>query len=263
MKPYIINATSILVNSTNQKNIQAIGKDLHSIKIKSKNIHEIVARGGCTIDAISSIEPNDIDLLYSYRSKNGLMTTSCVCEKIQEDINNLKFLYFKNKEIDLENSFEKEPKLPPVEKAVGFFSFHTDYHSQFIIDEKSQIWTNRDALKYFLNNIYEIRYEGFSPWAYFPRQTDSNNYWAFHLYILIRGIGYVLKRNLVPGVKFMTLLDEADYLMAMSIRQKDINEFRKYAKNKIKNRKNLDTFLNKFTQEPERNRLRKLFYKLI
>jgi hypothetical protein len=228
---YIIDATQELLNQKNKSAIHLISSDLRSIRTNNPKLASIILRGGGAYDLLLGLTPNDIDLFYSYTNK----TSACECETVRKIILSCNLAYIAGKDIDLENSYEKEPKLSPIERTVGHFSFHTDYNSMFAIDENASVWTNVHALKYFKDAIYEIRYEGFLPWAYFPHEGDSIDYYAFQCYMLIRGVGYLLKRNLTPGPLFKEMLFESEFLVKKGIEREGSTNLKKYRDKKIPN----------------------------
>lgn len=261
MNKYIINASSILINDSNQQVIHDIAHDLQLIKKLNPNIDQIIVRGGCALDVILGLEPNDVDLFYCYKT-NDIPTSKCVCDEVRKNIQSIKFKYLKNKSIDLENSYEKEPYDNPIERTVGLFNFNTEYNSQFAIDINGNIWTNVEALKYHLNNVYEIRYEGCLPWAYFPREEDILNYFDFQFLMLIRGIGYIIKRSMIPGEKFLLLLSASEYLFDKSTKYIGIDKFKDLATKKIKNVENLNQFIESFASVEDITKLKNLYGKL-
>ncbi|WKZ30092.1 MAG: hypothetical protein QY314_04810 [Candidatus Dojkabacteria bacterium] len=133
MNDYIINATTRLVSSQNSAIVSAIANDLQKINRAVPHIVDIICRGGCAIDVISGLEPNDVDLFYTYK-ENGQLATECKCDEVRAAFKNIEFSYFSGRDIDVENAYEKEPRLSPIERTVGVFSFHTEYNSQFAID---------------------------------------------------------------------------------------------------------------------------------
>src|SRR3989344_6698255 len=161
-----------------EKTIKAVAHDLTTITDAIRGI-EIVIRGGFIPDLLLGTEARDIDLFYCITDRKGYYSTICHCDEIRAQIDKLKLLYIGKKyEYDLENSFEKEPRLKPIERTVGFFSYHTDWFSMFCIDKNGDIWTNIKTYDYLKNNNFEIRYEGSLPWAYYRRVTDSNDYYV-------------------------------------------------------------------------------------
>lgn len=230
----IINATSVFVSEKNKNVVDKIAVDLSLIKRKLPEIERIIVRGGCVFDVIHNFEPNDIDLFYAIKEE-GTFITECRCKMIRKIIETVPFRYFDIGRIDLENSFEKEPAFEPIERTVGFFSFHTDYTSMLALDENGDIWTNTDALEFILKGIYEVRYEGFVPWAYFPNKNDNHHYYSFFCYKLIRGVAHIAKRNLHPGPKFTEILHHAPTLIQNGLQERDQSKFIKYAR-----KKNLD-----------------------
>lgn len=262
MSNYIVDATSILTNAINKNRIDAIATDLSLIKQKIPKINNIVLRGGAALDAIYNLDPNDVDLFYCHNDSSRENSSECICDDLRIKLDSLAFNYFDKSTIDLENSFEKEPKLNPIDRTVGYFSYHTEYNSQFVIDNKGRIWTNKDALNFHLKNIYEVRFEGFFPWANFPREGDSKNYFAFHTNIIIRAISYINKRNLTPGPKTLLLLENANYILEKSIDVKGLDYFKLYALSKIKSKEKLQQFIEKFMNESKYSTANEILVKL-
>lgn len=262
MQKFIVNASNELLNNSNRKTINRIANDLKLITASIPQIDNIVLRGGAAVDILSNIEPNDVDLLYSYLSE-GKHTFDCVCKKVRDAIQNLNFEYINLKNLDLENVYEKEPRLNPIERSVGIFSYHTEYYSQFVIDMNGCVWTNAIALDHYKNKQYEIRYEGFLPWAYFPQDTDTHDYWGFYTSIILRGIGYISKRDLVPGPNFMWLFKEYEYIIPKGIRILGLEKLRAYALSKIKNQKTFLKFLNDFIDSGEHKKVLEVFNPII
>lgn len=228
---YIINITSQLDSRFNQLLID-IGSDLQSIKAQDKNIRNIVLRGGAIVDILLGLKPSDFDLFYSYE-EDGEVTGECKCDEVREALNRSKLVHFDKDEIDLENSYEKEPKAEPIERTCGLISFHKDYISMFCIDEEGQVWTNTQGWECFKNKTYEVRYEGFLPWAYFPHKNDVNNYYSALARSIVRGIGYIGKRNLKPGDNFLILLSSTPYYVKKTQEQTNFEQIQKFALSKI------------------------------
>jgi hypothetical protein len=250
MNPTILNISSIVINDNNREKVEKISSDLQLIKQQVPAIDKIVVRGGCAIDVIMGLEPNDVDLFYSY-FEDGVHSSKCRCEEIKQQINDLPFKYFSEKDIDLENSYEKEPMLDPIERTVSIFSFHTDFNSMFVIDEDGQIWSNRESLNAYLTNTFEVRYEGCLPWPYFPHEGDSQEYFSFLTYVMIRGIGYILKRNLKVGDKFHDLIKQSPFIISKGLNAHPKEKFREYAGKKIGEFTNAEKFftMNGYNQE--------------
>lgn len=259
---YIINATSVLKTPQNSKTIELIAKDLILIQKNIPQISEIILGGGAALDTAMGIEPNDIDLMYSYII-NGKETSNCMCDQIYKEISKLDLSYFKDKDIDLNNSFEDARCLPPMEVAIGQFSSHCDYISQFAIDKDGEIWTNIDALRDYLYKIYEVRWEGVAVWGFFPHKKDSHNYWAMQVFQIIRGIGYITKRNLIPGERFMRMLSEYKHLITQAVKEIGIDDFQDYAKKKVKTKENFLKFVQAYVPIEEQDNFKKYFKEIL
>lgn len=238
----IINATKILVTPDNEAKIDELTYDLQLLKKGVTQLDQIVIRGGCVLDVLHNLEPNDIDLFYSIK-ENGKYVTECRCDIIRSLMKHLPFKYFSQKNIDLENSYEKEPMFGPIERTVGLFSFHSDYNSMLALDEEGQIWTNTDTLKYIKDGIYEVNYAGFLPWAYFPQKNDNHHYYSFFCYQLIRGIAHIMKRDLKPGPTFLDIVEHAPLLVPRGIKEVDVRKFHKLAKKKNLTFRKVEDFL--------------------
>jgi len=258
----IINATSVLLNERNRPYIEALAADLRLISAKIHFIDQIVVRGGCILDIIYNLKPNDIDLFYSAK-ENRKWITQCRCDEIRSLIRPLSFKYIAKRAIDLENSYEKEPALDPVTRTVGLFSFHADYVSMLALDQDGQIWTNMDALRYIQSKVYEINYAGFLPWAYFPHRNDNHHYYSFFCYQLIRGIGYIRKRDLAPGARFMEIVRYAPILVERGIKEVDPRKFQKYASKKGLTLKVVKKFLETQHLGKESQKIYRAFAKLL
>ena len=235
---YIIDVTNELLTKKIE-HIDVLAHDLRLIRKAIPELSSIVLRGGGAYDLLLGLEPSDIDLFYAFADNS----TECKCEAIQSVINVLPLKYIKGKDVDLENSYEKEPRLSPIERTVGHFSYHSDYNSMFVIDEEGRVWTNIRSLDYFKQGVYEINYAGFLPWAYYPHTGDSHNYFAFYCYITIRGLGYVIKRNLKVGPLFKELLSESRYILSQCLLVEDPARIRKYRDKKIPDKQKAYTFI--------------------
>jgi len=177
----------ISITPQQKKLIREVSNELRKIKKSFPSIDEIIIRGGFVPDILLGKEPKDIDIFYCIKDKNGNYSIKCHCDEIRKQIDrlNLKFIGKKYK-YDLENSFEKEPRLKPIQRTASFFSYHSDWLSMFCLDTNGDIWTNKTTFTYFKKRIHEVRYEGFLPWAYYPKPTDSNNYYASLAYEAIK-----------------------------------------------------------------------------
>lgn len=227
---YVINVTDRL-GAEHKKRLSEVGRDLTAIKSQSKNIRSIVLRGGAVVDILMHLAPNDFDLFYSYE-EDGKATSECKCDEVREAVNKAKFVYFDKDKVDLENSYEKEPKAEPTERTCGLISYHTAFFSMFCIDEQGQVWTNEESWKDFKNLVYEVRYEGFLPWAFFPRSGDSPDYFAFHCRQLIRAVSYIHKRKLEAGQKLTSQFSQLPYFVDKSEEFKSLKYVSVYAKSK-------------------------------
>lgn len=242
MNNYIIDATSQLKNDKNQSVIEMVARDLRRIITAEPKIKQLVLRGGGVLDIMNGVEPADIDLFYAYVI-GGNYATTCICARVSALIRQIKFEYLYGKRIDLENSFEKEPRMLPIERNVGMFSFCTEYNSQFIINSEGRIFTNQDALYFYEQGIYEVRYEGFLSHSYFPRRGDFHSYSACQVGSIIRGISYSVKRDLQPGKNFMQIIMAAQYLVTNAISDGYLQKLQIYAQSKINQRKNFLKFV--------------------
>lgn len=229
---YIINVTDQLSPGLREK-FSKVGKDLTAIKAQSKNIRSIVLRGGGAVDILMDLVPSDFDLFYSYEESGEVITNECRCDEVREAVGRAKLIYFDKDQIDLENSYEKEPRAEPLERTCDLISFHTDYLSIFVVDEKGDVWTNTQAWEYFQKKIYEIRYEGLIPWAYFPSENDVYNYYSTFSRSIVRGIGYMAKRNLKAGDNFKILLEHTPYYFEKTLELTDPERLKSLAKSKI------------------------------
>lgn len=209
---YVVDVTPLLV-STQKKHLADIAHDLQLIKAAEPHIDQLVLRGGGAVDSINNQQPNDYDLFYTYQVGNEYVTT-CVCDTIREKLHDIQFNYFTQDKIDLENCLEKEPYATPIERTCGLISYHTSYYNMFCIDEQGRAWTNTDSWQHFLGQVYEVRTAGFLPWAYYPRSTDSQNFYAFYTYEALRGIGSILQRKLVCGPHFRQTLEYLPYFVS-------------------------------------------------
>jgi hypothetical protein len=208
--------------------------DLKTVKKAIPEIDEIIVRGGFTPDILLEKEPKDIDIFYCIKNKNGKYSVRCHCEEIRSKIDKLKLRYIGKKyNYDLENSFEKEPRLKPIERTAGFFSYHSDWLSMFCLDINGDIWTNKTTLNFFEKRIHEIRYEGFLPWAYYPKPTDSNNYYAALAYEIVRGLAYIQRRELKMGKLFSELVDNAPFILKKLSQAKEGEGIITYIKHKF------------------------------
>lgn len=206
--------------------------DLKEIKKEEPRIRSLVLRGGAVVDLLLAVEPNDFDLFYSFE-ENGETVKACRCDEVRAAASKASLSYFDKHKIDLENSYEKEPTAEPVVRTCGLISFHVDTFSMFCIDDEGRVWTNVETWDHFQGSVYEVRYEGLLPWAYFPREKDSNNYYYSLLHGIVRGVGYIGKRDLVAGAKFKVLVAHTPYFLAMSAEQTDLSSVRQYALAKV------------------------------
>jgi hypothetical protein len=238
----IINCTSKLKLDLNQKKIiETVSGDLKTIKKAIPEIDEIIVRGGFTPDILLGKEPQDIDIFYCVKNKNGEYSVQCRCNKIRNKIDKLKLEYVGNKyTYDLENSFEKEPRLKPVERTAGFFSYHVDWLSMFCLNSNGNILTNKTTLNFFEKRIHEIRYEGFLPWAYYPKPTDGNNYYAALAYEMVRGLTHIQRRELKMGKLYSELVENAEFILKGLSQTKEKEGIKTYIKHKFGN---LETFV--------------------
>lgn len=234
MNDLAIKVTNKVISNKSNQTIKQIAHDLKLIKNAIPELKTIVLRGGCAVDILYDDSPNDIDLFYTF-IKDNIISQDCHCDYIQEKIKNLPFLFFNKYNIDLENSYEKEPRMDPIGRTIGLFSYHTDYISMFCIDENGEVWSSEQSLHDFVNRIYEMRYEGRLPWAYFhgEQKKDDFGYYEFLTYIIIRGVGYITKRGLKPGEKFQEILRSSDFIIQKAIESKGLEGFSNYAKKKI------------------------------
>lgn len=240
---YIINITSKIDKKFLPK-VQIVASDLNKIALLEPRIKNIVIRGGAIADLLLGLEPNDYDLFYSFE-ENGQIVHDCRCDDVQKAVNKAKFEYFDASKVDLENSYEKEPYAEPIERTCGFISFHTGFANMFCIDQSGRVWTNRETWQYFQDKIFEVRYEGMLPWAYFPRPGDSKDYYAFLCYELIRAVSYMAKKGFRAGPKMTILFEHAPYLVEKGIERKGASYFTKVCKSKNVNKQTIQKVINR------------------
>ncbi len=240
---YVIDVTNQVDNKFS-KSLNLIAQDLESIVNLESRIRQIVLRGGAVVDLLLGLEPNDYDLFYSYE-ENGKTIEECRCSDVQKAVDKTKFSYFDKQKVELENSYEKEPKAEPIERTCDLISFHTSSVNMFCVDQKGHVWTNKETWSQFQNNICEIRYEGMLPWAYFPRPNDSHDYFAFMCYEIIRSLSYLSKRNFNAGPKLTILLEHAPYFVEHGILRKGQEGFKKYSKGKGVTKEAIETVISK------------------
>ncbi len=113
------------------------------------------------------------------------------------------------------------------------------------------MWANRDSWRDYKNKIIEVRYEGFSPWIFFPRPGDSNNYYGLHAFVALRSLGYGVQRNLNPGPRLLTLLEHSPYYFDMAIGKGFAAGLKDYAQKKIKDKSDIKPFLKKSSLDTE------------
>lgn len=227
----IVNATiDIPLQVQQMEIIRDVADDLLVIQKSIPQIAEIVVRGGFFADIYYSKTPSDIDLFYSLKGKDRSI---CYCDEIRNVIDTLNLRVIKKLYLyDLENSYEKEPMLQPIERSVGFFSYHTDWLSMFCINPQSEIWTNTRSLELLRNGVHEIRYEGFIPWAFYPKSTDANNYFLLLAYEIVRGLAHIKRRGLKPGPHFVEHMSRWDFLVAKVKEYQLYDKLDRYAKSK-------------------------------
>jgi|GEM_PF-4084579 len=243
----IINCTNKLKLDLNQKKIiETVSGDLRNIKKAIPKMDEIIVRGGFTPDILLGKEPQDIDMFYCIKDRNGRYSVRCHCNEVRKKIDKLKLKYVGNKyDYDLENSFEKEPRLKPIERTAGFFSYHVDWLSMFCLNSDGNILTNKNTLNFFENRIHEIRYEGFLPWAYYPKPTDGNNYYVALAYEIVRGLTHIQRRKLKMGKLYSELVSNSEFILNKLSQVKEREEIITYIKHKFGN---LEAFI-KATRE--------------
>lgn len=229
--PYVIDVTDKLDNSVQQK-LRLISHDLLAIKTLEPRVRQLLLRGGAVVDLLFRLEPNDFDLFYSFE-EGGKTIEACRCDEVRKAVDHADFKYFDKTRIDLENSYEKEPKGEPLERTCDLISFHKDYISMFVVDEEGRVWTNIQSWDNYMNRVYEVRYEGFLPWAYFPHENDVDNYYSAFARSIVRGVGYIAKRNLSAGESFKVLLAHTPYYFDKTFEQTDPQRLRDFALSKI------------------------------
>ena len=243
MSPYIFECRNKLELTPRQNEILDFVVDqLKEIKKLDKHIRDLAIAGGFIVDAFYNINPSDLDVRYSITDEKGKLIPNCKCDYIRNLVNKTEL---PNKyEVDLGNILESGfcPNNSILEKHLGVFSHHTDYISQFILDYKGNIWANSDSFSALINKEYEIRYAGFSVW------TTFRGYEFYPLYagFILRGLGYVCKRDLSIGANYRMLLEQYPWILEnLNLDETEKQKYANYFYKKVRSINNLKELLKK------------------
>lgn len=241
----ILNVTKDIHLAAEQKKVVSdVATDLQCIKKAIPELEEVVVRGGFFADIYFGTTPSDIDLFYSLKGTDKKM---CRCDYIRSVIDKLELHVIKKRfDYDLENSFEKEPRHEPIERTVGLDSYHTDWMSMFCITDQAETWTNPTSFQFLCDNIYEVRYEGFIPWGFYPRNTDAKNYFLLYGYVLVRGLSHLQRRGHQPGPQFLELISRWEYLVSKIEEYGLYSKLENYAKSKIGSMEDVNKLIMKY-----------------
>jgi hypothetical protein len=191
-----------------------IAADLRAIMSQEGRIDKIVLRGGAVVDLLLGRQPLDYDLFYCLKgSDNQSHPGACGCDEVTLAVSRSDLKYFKRGKIDIENSKDKEPRLNPIERTCGLLSYHTDVISMMCVDSEGGLWANKEAWIDFNSRVYNLRFAGWLPWAYYPAPTDTPNFYHFYAGCLVRGLGYVARRDLEMGDSFVEALAYLPYFL--------------------------------------------------
>lgn len=242
-KEYVFDATNKL-NLTSQVSdkFTVVGKELAKIKSLDSNILEVGVAGGFIIDTILGLVPNDLDIKYRIKKDSGKIDPSCRCDYIRSLVNqtDLPKLY----KVDVGHIMdEKHPEGVSINyEHVGPFSLHTEYYSMWVLDQDARVWTNRVAYKDYLNGVYNTHTLGLLAWVY----HKNRSYYDVLAVHLIRGLGYIKKRDLKVGDTFRFYLDNCGEIFSKFEKEEfDHKGLRKYFSKKVGSLSELEQLINK------------------
>lgn len=196
---YIIDCTTSLnITPAVMELFNDVAAHLKKIRSFDKSISEIGIAGGFVLDTMLGLDPSDIDLKYAMRDNDGNFITTCKCDYVRTLVD--KVCLGKDFRVDIGNIKENNNDIfdSIVDKQVSILSHHPEYISQFSLDEDGRIWGNIDSLNDFNNKIYNPRTEGLMAWI----SHEGKTYYEALAILLIRGFGYIKKRDLRMGEKF-------------------------------------------------------------
>ncbi len=237
---YIIDCTDLLdIEPKIRDFFKEIGNKLKLIRSYDKDISDIGIAGGFVLDTLLKLSPSDIDLKYAIRDKFGNFDTTCRCDYIKTLVNKTGLSKY---EIDLGNIKENNNHIfsSVKDKHLGIFSHHPEYISQFTLDEDGRIWGNRDSLNDYINKVYNPRIEGLLAWV----THEGKSYHEALALFLIRGFGYIRKRELSMGDRFRYYLERAPEIFNIYSGEKhDQERIVKYFNKKVGSIENLSDML--------------------
>lgn len=240
---YIINCTHILNLEPDAKAIfNQVSTELTKVREMDKSISEIGIAGGFVIDTLLNLEPADIDLKYAIKDEQGNTLRICKCDHIKTLIEDT--ILPKKYSLDIgsikENNNDHFESIN--DKHLGIFSHHPEYISQFVMDETGNIWSNKNALKDYFKREYNPSTEGLMCWIYYENRT----FFEALALMLIRGFGYIDKRDLQIGEKFYYYMEKSSEIFEeYSKEDTDHKSIIEYFNKKVGTMENLSKLLDK------------------
>lgn len=239
---YIFDCTADLALNTDQEQIfNETAKQLQLLKTFDKNIQGVGVARGYVLDTLLDLKPSDLDIKYIINDDSGNQCGDCVCDYIKTLV--AKTTLGNHLAVDVGNVLEENhPGFTSLHSRVlSPFSHHPEYLSMFLLDENGRIWCNKDSFRDFKNREYNTRSEGLMAWIYHEKKT----YYQTLAISIIRGLGYIQKRNLRIGHTFKIYLDNTEEIFRNFVLEKDYNHkgLVKYFHKKINSLESLNFLL--------------------
>ncbi len=223
----------IVVKPAKNNTLKSWAAELQKVQNLDPQITGAFVRGGAVLDALLGLAPNDIDILYDLEDKNQ----KCICEQLSKDIESNGI--FSGYSVDVEASSEKEPNNGAIMRSCGYFSYHTEYNSMFVLGADGNVYGDARAWQALEDRVYNYRPQNLVMWRSFLMPKDIQNFYETLVADSVRFIRYCTHRDLTLGDEAIELCNNLAEVISKI--DEPSSQLQEYVRTKL-TREMLDTF---------------------
>jgi hypothetical protein len=183
--------------------------DLELIHSLDSRIVELGVDGGAMIDIIYGLVPKDFDLRYSAKA-NDQYIVDCICDEIMEKIKgvtNFKILSYDKIDLNNINEHRSLENCESLESTIdSIYSPNSCFNNIPTFTSKGEFLCSEVSFDAIVNKIYMPNFLGYM--SYYFKGFTHDQYYEVILEMVVRGVSYIVKRNLTPNDDFMRLLKQ-------------------------------------------------------
>lgn len=183
-----------------------LSKDLSLIKKRNPFITEIGVDGGAIVDLILGYPIHDFDIRYSiYDDKIMTHSNKCLCDSIGGTIQGSEFKLLTQQNSDLGNINENGLPLSLSYKYKKGLVGNNCFTNIILFSEVGKFICPQKSFDALMNREYVPNFYGYFQYSYFG--TKRKDYYDLLLEMLVRGVSYIVKRDLKCHTDFATIVE--------------------------------------------------------